>query len=248
MANWPEKKLDRKVALITGGSRGIGKAVAAGYAREGAAVFLCGRNDLDVKKAIADIEGASGRASGCAGDVGKIEDVRRIVQSTIAQFGSIDVLVNNASMLGPRVPITDYPVEAWEEVLRVNLTGIFLMSQEVVKKVMIPKRQGSIINVSSGVGRIGKARWGAYGASKFGVEGLTQGLAEELKDLGIRVNAVNPGPTRTEMRAMAYPDEDPLTLPAPDDVIPVFVYLASEDSRNVTGQSFDAQKWLKQPN
>jgi NAD(P)-dependent dehydrogenase (short-subunit alcohol dehydrogenase family) len=244
MANWPEKKLDRKVALITGGSRGIGEAVAAGYAREGAAVFLCGRNDLDVKKAIADIEGASG----CAGDVGKIEDVRRIVQSTIAQFGSIDVLVNNASMLGPRVPITDYPVEAWEEVLRVNLTGIFLMSQEVVKKVMIPKRQGSIINVSSGVGRIGKARWGAYGASKFGVEGLTQGLAEELKDLGIRVNAVNPGPTRTEMRAMAYPDEDPLTLPAPDDVIPVFVYLASEDSRNVTGQSFDAQEWLKQPN
>jgi NAD(P)-dependent dehydrogenase (short-subunit alcohol dehydrogenase family) len=247
MASRPEKRLAGKVALITGGSRGIGKAVAAGYAREGAAVFLCGRNDLDVKKAIADIEGGGGRASGCAGDVGKIEDVRRIVQSTIAQFGGIDVLVNNASLLGPRVPITDYPLEAWEEVLRVNLTGIFLMSQEVVK-VMIAKRQGSIINVSSGVGRIGKARWGAYGASKFGVEGLTQGLAEELKDLGIRVNAVNPGPTRTEMRAMAYPDEDPLTLPAPDDIIPVFVYLASEDSRNVTGQSFDAQEWLKQPN
>lgn len=248
MANWPEKKLAGKVALITGGSRGIGKAVAVGYAREGAAVFLCGRNDLDVKKAIADIEGAGGRASGCAGDVGKIEDVSRIVQSTIAEFGSIDVLVNNASLLGPRVPITDYPLKAWEEVLRVNLTGIFLMSQEVVKKVMIPKRQGSIINVSSGVGRIGKARWGAYGASKFGVEGLTQGLAEELKNLGIRVNAVNPGPTRTEMRAMAYPDEDPLTLPAPDDVIPLFLYLASDDSRTVTGQSFDAQEWLKQPN
>jgi NAD(P)-dependent dehydrogenase (short-subunit alcohol dehydrogenase family) len=247
MASRPEKRLAGKVALITGGSRGIGKAVAAGYVREGAAVFLCGRNDLDVKKAIADIEGAGGRASGCAGDVGKIEDVRRIVQSTIAQLGGIDVLVNNASLLGPRVPITDYPLEAWEEVLRVNLTGIFLMSQEVVK-VMIAKRQGSIINVSSGVGRIGKARWGAYGASKFGVEGLTQGLAEELKDLGIRVNAVNPGPTRTEMRAMAYPDEDPLTLPAPDDSIPVFLYLASEDSRNVTGQSFDAQEWLKRAN
>ena len=248
MASRPEKKLAGKIALITGGSRGIGKAVAAGYAREGAAVFLCGRNDLDVKRAIADIEGAGGRASGCAGDIGKIEDVRRIVQSTIAQFGSIDVLVNNASMLGPRVPLADYPLEAWEEVLRVNLTGIFLMSQEVVKKVMIPKRQGSIINVSSGVGRIGKARWGAYGASKFGVEGLTQGLAEELKDLGIRVNAVNPGPTRTAMRAMAYPDEDPLTLPAPDNVIPVFLYLASDDSRTVTGQSFDAQEWLEQPN
>jgi NAD(P)-dependent dehydrogenase (short-subunit alcohol dehydrogenase family) len=248
MASRPEKKLAGKVALITGGSRGIGKAVAAGYALEGAAVFVCGRNALDVKKAIADIEGAGGRVSGCAGDVGKIEDVRRIVQSTIAQFGGIDVLVNNASLLGPRVPIADYPLEAWEEVLRVNLTGIFLMSREVVKKVMIPKRQGSIINVSSGVGRIGKARWGAYGASKFGVEGLTQGLAEEVKDLGIRVNAVNPGPTRTEMRGVAYPDEDPLTLPAPDQIVPVFVYLASEDSRNVTGQSFDAQEWPKRAN
>jgi NAD(P)-dependent dehydrogenase (short-subunit alcohol dehydrogenase family) len=248
MASRPEKKLTGKVALVTGGSRGIGKAVAAGYAGEGAAVFLCGRNDLDVKKAVADIEGAGGRASGCGGDVGKIEDVRRIVQSTIAQFGGIDVLVNNASLLGPRVPIADYPLEAWEEVLRVNLTGIFLMSREVLEKVMIPKRQGSIINVSSGVGRVGKARWGAYGASKFGVEGLTQGLAEEVKDLGIRVNAVNPGPTRTEMRALAYPDEDPLTLPAPDQIVPVFVYLASEDSRNVTGQSFDAQEWLKRRN
>lgn len=248
MASRPEKKLGGKVALITGGSRGIGKAVAAAYAQAGAAVFLCGRNEGNVKQAIADINSTDGRASGCAGDVGKIEDVRRIVQSTITQFGGIDVLVNNASLLGPRVPIADYPVEAWEEVLRVNLTGIFLMSREVLEKMMIPKRQGSIINVSSGVGRIGKARWGAYGASKFGVEGLTQGLAEEIKDLGIRVNAVNPGPTRTEMRALAYPDEDPLTLPAPEDVVPVFVYLASEDSRNVTGQSFDAQEWLKRAN
>ena len=247
MASRREKTLAGKVALITGGSRGIGKAVAAVYAREGAAVFLCGRKEAGVRKTIEEIESAGGRASGRAGDVGKIEDIRRIVQSTIAEFGSIDVLVNNASLLGPRVPIAGYPLEAWEEVLRVNLTGIFAMSQEVLK-AMIPKRQGSIINVSSGVGRIGKARWGAYGASKFGVEGLTQGLAEELKDLGIRVNAVNPGPTRTEMRGMAYPDEDPLTLPAPEDVVPVFVYLASEDSHNMTGRSFDAQEWLKRAN
>lgn len=247
MASRPEQKLAGKAALITGGSRGIGKAVAAAYAREGAAVFLCGRNEADVKKAIADIESAGGCAAGCTGDVGKIEDVRQIVQNATSQFGSIDVLVNNASLLGPRLPIADYPVEAWQEVLRVNLTGIFLMTQEVLK-VMMPKRQGSIINVSSGVGRTGRARWGAYGPSKFGVEGLTQGLAEEVKDHGIRVNAVNPGPTRTEMRGMAYPDEDPLTLPAPDDIVPVFVYLASEDSRNVTGQSFDAQDWGKPAN
>jgi NAD(P)-dependent dehydrogenase (short-subunit alcohol dehydrogenase family) len=244
MASQPEKKLAGKAALITGGSRGIGKAVAAAYAREGAAVFLCGRKEADVRKAIEDIESAGGRAAGCAGDVGKIEDVRRIVQDATAQFGGIDVLVNNASLLGPRLPIVEYPIQAWQEVLRVNLTGIFLIIQEVLK-VMMPKRQGSIINVSSGVGRTGRARWGAYGPSKFGVEGLTQGLAEELKDHDIRVNSVNPGPTRTEMRGMAYPEEDPLTLPVPDDIVPVFLYLASEDSRNVTGQSFDAQDWVK---
>jgi NAD(P)-dependent dehydrogenase (short-subunit alcohol dehydrogenase family) len=112
---------------------------------------------------------------------------------------------------------------------------------------MIPQRSGSIINVSSGVGRIGRACWGAYAASKFGVEGLTQVLADELREFGIRANSVNPGPTRTEMRALAYPEEDPLTLPTPDHVAPVFVYLASDDSAAVTGQSFDARDWLKQP-
>jgi NAD(P)-dependent dehydrogenase (short-subunit alcohol dehydrogenase family) len=247
MATQSVKRLAGKTALITGGSRGIGKAVAVAYAREGAGVFLCGRKEASVRKTIEEIESAGGRASGCAGDVGKIDDVRRIVQTAIAQFDSIDVLVNNASLLGPRVPIVDYPAAVWEEVLRVNLTGIFLMSQAVIK-VMMPKRRGSIINVSSGVGRTGKARWGAYGASKFGVEGLTQGLAEELKEAGIRVNAVNPEPTRTEMRADAYPEEDPLTLPVPDDIVPVFLYLALNDSIDVTGQSFDAQKWLKRAN
>jgi NAD(P)-dependent dehydrogenase (short-subunit alcohol dehydrogenase family) len=118
------------------------------------------------------------------------------------------------------------------------------MIQEALQ-IMMPQRQGSIINVSSGVGRIGKARWGAYAASKFGVEGLTQVVADEVREFGIRANAVNPGPTRTEMRAVAYPEEDPLTLPTPDAIVPVFVYLASDDSAAVTGQSLDAQDWLK---
>jgi NAD(P)-dependent dehydrogenase (short-subunit alcohol dehydrogenase family) len=90
---------------------------------------------------------------------------------------------------------------------------------------------------------VGKARWGAYSASKFAVEGFSQVLAEELKDLGIRVNAVNPGATRTEMRAAAYPDEDPLTLPVPEAIMPVFVYLASDASREVSGRSLEAQGW-----
>jgi NAD(P)-dependent dehydrogenase (short-subunit alcohol dehydrogenase family) len=244
MASKEEQKLLGKVALITGGSRGIGKAVATAYAREGAAVVVCARKEADVQKAVAEIESFRARAYGCAGDVGKIEDAQRMVQRAAAQFGRIDILVNNASLLGPRVPIANYPVATWEEVLRVNLTGPFLMIQEALQ-IMMPQRQGSIINVSSGVGRSGKARWGAYAASKFGVEGLTQVVADEVREFGIRANAVNPGPTRTEMRAVAYPEEDPLTLPTPDAIVPVFVYLASDDSAAVTGQSLDAQDWLK---
>ena len=244
MASKEEQKLLGKVALITGGSRGIGKAVATAYAREGAGVFICARKEADVQKAVAEIESFGARAYGCSGDVGKIEDAQRMVQRAAAQFSRVDILVNNASLLGPRVPIANYPVATWEEVLRVNLTGPFLMIQEALQ-IMMPQRQGSIINVSSGVGRSGKARWGAYAASKFGVEGLTQVVADEVREFGIRANAVNPGPTRTEMRAVAYPEEDPFTLPTPDAIVPVFVYLASDDSGAVTGQSLDAQDWLK---
>jgi NAD(P)-dependent dehydrogenase (short-subunit alcohol dehydrogenase family) len=221
MASKGEQKLSGKVALITGGSRGIGKAVAAAYAREGAGVFICARSDADLNRAVADIRTIGRAVHGCVGNVGDVAQAKAIVGAVREQFGKLDVLVNNASFLGPRVPIAEYPVSAWEDVVRINLTGSFLMTQEALK-VMIPQRVGSIINVSSGVGRVGKARWGAYAASKFGVEGLTQVLADEVREFGIRANSVNPGPTRTEMRALAYPD-----------------------SAAVTGQSLEAQDWLK---
>jgi NAD(P)-dependent dehydrogenase (short-subunit alcohol dehydrogenase family) len=246
MASKREKKLSDKVALITGGSRGIGKAVAMTYAQEGAGVFICARGDTALRQAGDAIRAAGGQVGGCIGDVGNPAHAKAIMQAALEQFGQIDVLVNNASSLGPRVAIAQYPFSAWEDVVRVNLTGTFLMIQEALKS-MIPRHRGSIINVSSGVGRVGRAHWGAYAASKFGVEGLTQVLAEEVREFGIRANSVNPGPTRTEMRALAYPEEDPLTLPTPDHVAPVFVYLASDDSAAVTGQSFDARDWLKQP-
>jgi NAD(P)-dependent dehydrogenase (short-subunit alcohol dehydrogenase family) len=244
MASKEEKKLNGKVALITGGSRGIGKAIAIAYARQGAAVFICARGEVDLNRAVDEIRSGGGKAHGCTGDVGNPGQATAIVKAAREHFGKLDVLVNNASALGPRVPIAQYPVPAWEEVLRVNLTGKFLMSQEVLK-IMMPQRHGAIVNVSSGVGRAGRARWGAYAASKFGVEGLTQVLADEVREFGIRVNTVNPGPTRTEMRALAYPEEDPLTLPTPDQVTPIFVYLASDDSAAVTGQALDAREWLK---
>jgi NAD(P)-dependent dehydrogenase (short-subunit alcohol dehydrogenase family) len=234
-------RLVGKTALITGGSRGIGKAIGAAYAREEARVIICGRNKSDVRRAMEEIRG-SGEVHGLAGNIGNPEDARRIVDGALERFGSIDVLVNNASMLGPRLPIADYPFSAWQEVMRINLDGLFLITQNVLH-AMIPRRQGSIINVTSGVGRIGKARWGAYAPSKFALEGFTQMLADELKHTGIRVNSINPGATRTGMRAAAYPDEDPFTLPPPEDITQGFVYLASDESRGVTGKSFNAQDW-----
>jgi len=113
-----------------------------------------------------------------------------------------------------------------------------------VLPIMLAKRSGSIINVTSGVGRRGKARWGAYAVSKAGLEALTQVLADEVKDGGVRVNAVNPAATKTAMRAQAYPAEDPETLPTPEQIVPIFLYLASDDSAAVNGQSLDAQDWI----
>lgn len=238
------KRLSGKVALITGGSRGIGKAIASAYAGQSAQVFICARGEDELARTVNEIRDAGGEIAGLAGDIGKPEDARRILGAAVERYGRIDVLANNASLLGPRIAIADYPIAEWEEVVRVNLTGVFLLTQQVLQ-VMIPRRQGSIINVSSGVGRTGKARWGAYACSKAGLEGFTQVLADELKDCGIRVNSVNPAATRTAMRARAYPEEDPLTLPAPEEIMPIFLYLASDESVGVTGKALDARDWMK---
>jgi NAD(P)-dependent dehydrogenase (short-subunit alcohol dehydrogenase family) len=249
MTSTPQKKLMKNVALITGATRGIGKAVAAAYVREGARVFICARDRQEVAATVRELRDCSTEAQvdGCAGDVGKETDVCRIVDAAIERFETIDTLVNNASLLGPRVTLVQYPFEQWKEVIRVNLNGVFLLTQQVVQR-MIAHRQGSIINVSSGVGRTGRARWGAYAVSKFGLEGLTQVLADEVKEFGIRVNSVNPGPTRTEMRAEAYPEEDPLTLPTPEQITPIFVHLASVESEDVTGAILEANDWLEHAN
>lgn len=237
-------RLVGRVALVTGGSRGIGKAIALAFAREGAKVFIVARGKEDLEATVEEILRAGGQAQGKVADLSKVRDVKRLVREVIRSLGTIHILVNNASLLGPRETLARYSLADWEQVVRVNLTGLFMITKEVLG-VMVPRDEGTIINVSSGVGRVGKARWGAYSASKFGVEGFTQVLAEELKGSHIRVNAVNPGGTRTQMRAEAYPDEDPMTLPHPDEITDVFVYLAAEESRDVTGKSLDARDWLK---
>ena len=196
---------------------------------------------------MAAIGASEGKVAGAPGDISLLPDVQRIVRAALERFGAIDILVNNASLLGPRVAIVDYPPPDWQQVIAVNLTGMFFMTQEVLK-TMLARRQGSIVNVTSGVGRTGKARWGAYAVSKFGVEGLSQVLADELNDSGVRVNVVNPSATRTEMRALAYPEEDPATLPKPQDITEVFVYLACDRSAGISGKSLEARDWIRRAN
>src|SRR5262245_28644356 len=187
MASSAGKILRGKVALITGGSRGIGQAIASAYVNAGAQVFICARNGGTIDAALRQIGAAAGAIGGMAGDVANLDDVRRIVRAAFQRFGSIDILVNNASILGPRESIADYPTDGWKTVISINLTGVFLMTHEVLPE-MLARRSGSIINVTSGVGRVGKAKWGAYAVSKAGLEGFTQVLAEEVKSSGIRVN------------------------------------------------------------
>ena len=243
MASTSTYDLRGKVALVTGGTRGIGRAIAAAYLGAGARVFICGRDENYLVTALRELR-SSGDIDGCAVDIGRAEDAKKLTRRAVERFGAVDVLVNNASILGPRVPIADYPEAAWEEVLRINLSGIFFLTREVLA-LMFARGTGSIINVTSGVGRQGKARWGAYAVSKAGIECFTEILADEIKNTAVRVNAVNPAATRTEMRAVAYPEEDPLTLPRPEEIVGIFLYLASDASSAITGRSLDARDWLR---
>ena len=153
----------------------------------------------------------------------------------------LDGLVHNAGILGSRSPIQHHDVAEWQRVLHVNLTAPFILCRCLLP-LLLQSGDASVIFTSSGVGRTGKAYWGAYAVSKFGIEGLNQVLAEEMGGKpSIRVNAVNPGPTRTAMRAAAYPAEDPLQLKTPEEILGVYLYLLGGESRGVSGRSFDAQ-------
>jgi len=236
-------KLKDKTALITGGSKGIGKGIAKAFLKEGAIVIICGRNERDLKRTRDDLS-KYGNISYIKADISKRNQVKSLKNKIERMFGKLDVLVNNASVLGLRKPIMDYDEDIWQETIHINLNAQFFVTKALLPLLMNANNP-SIINVSSSVGRRGKGGWGAYAASKFGLEGLTQVLADELKS-NVRVNSVNPGGTRTEMRAEAYPEEDPETLPTPDDIAPIFVYLASDDSISVTGEAFNARDWMRE--
>lgn len=236
------KKLDGKTALITGGSKGIGKGIAEAYLKEGAQVIICGRTETFLKQTCDKLQ-VYGDISYIVCNIGKLDDVRNLAKTVEEKWQKLDILVNNASILGARSTISEYPENTWLDVIHINLNAQFFVTKALLP-LLFQSGAASIINVSSSVGRKGKKQWGAYAASKFGVESLTQVLADELSDTNVRVNSVNPGGTRTDMRASAYPDEDPDTLPTPLDISKVFVYLASDESNDVNGQEFTAREWL----
>ena len=177
-------KLQDIKTLITGGAKGIGKAIAAAYLREGASVVICGRNEVNLKAACNEL-GKLGSIDYIVADIADMDDVKRLADTIRDKWGSLDVLVNNASILGERKPVSEYPEDVWVEVIRINLNAQFFVTKALLPLFMKSK-SASIINVSSSVGRRGKKEWGAYAASKFGLEALTQVLADELGETGFR--------------------------------------------------------------
>ncbi len=234
-------ELDGEVAMISGGSRGLGAALARRFAEEGADVSICARGEEALREVADEVRAEGARCVAVGADVSDAGDVERWVETTVDELGGVDVLVNNASLLGPLVPVEDFPEDAWREVIEVNLTGAFLCARAAVA----PLREGggTMIHVSSGVGDHGRPEWGAYCVSKNGLEALAEMMAGELEGDGVRVHAVDPGAMRTEMRAAAYPEEDPATLPTPYEVTDAFVWLASDRAADVTGRRIRAQEF-----
>jgi NAD(P)-dependent dehydrogenase (short-subunit alcohol dehydrogenase family) len=234
--------LTDETVLVTGASRGLGRAVAEGFARRGARLLLCARGEPDLRRTAQALSEEGTEVECGVADVADEEAIGALVARGTARFGSVTVLVNNASVLGPRIPLRDYDIDEWRRVLEVNLTGT-LVPVLAVLPGMRRRGVGSIINVSSGVGNVARARWGAYGVSKWGVEALSRNLALEEERSGVRVNIVDPGRVRTEMRREAYPEEDPSEPAAPEAAVDVFLWLGSPASVGVTGERFEALRW-----
>ena len=242
--SYPGNLLEGRILLITGASDGIGRALAVHAAGHGAQVILHGRNASKLEKVYDEIEALQGapRPSIAVMDLGAAgsDAYTSLADSLADEFGRLDGLVNNAGILGERYSIEQYDAAMWQQVMHVNVTAAFAITQ-VCLPLLRQSGDASIIFTSSGVGRVGKPFWGAYAVSKFATEGLSQVLASELEHSAIRVNCINPGPVRTEMRRAAYPAEDRDELKTAEEILPAYMFLLGPDSKGVTGKSLDAQ-------
>jgi NAD(P)-dependent dehydrogenase (short-subunit alcohol dehydrogenase family) len=239
-------RLNGKSVLITGASRGLGRRLAIDFAREGAAALVLVARDgaalAEVRQRIHEVA-PDARVVAVAADLAREEDIERAAAVALHELGGrLEVLVNNASILGPTpMPyLLDYPLEDFRAVLNTNLVAPFLLIKKLLPALI--ERGGSIINVTSDAGVVGYPGWGAYGISKFGIEGMSQTWAAELEGSGVRVNWVDPGSMNTAMHRAAEPDEDPAQWADPATVTEVFIHLASDESRHVNGRRFQAQE------
>ncbi|MES9990435.1 MAG: YciK family oxidoreductase [Candidatus Thiodiazotropha sp.] len=236
----PDKELLReRVILVTGAGSGIGQAAAKAFAEHGATVVLLGRHQGRLEATYDAIEAAGWPTPALIPfDLEKAptEDYYALGETLHREFGQLHGLLHNAAKLALLSRIDDYDATTWNSVIQVNLTAAFLLTQACLP-LLRKADDASILFTSDQVGRRGRAYWGAYGVSKFAIEGLMQTLADELENSDIRVNTIAPGPTQTALRAWAYPGEDPSTLPLPDYLMNDYLYLMGPDSKRVSGRS-----------
>jgi NAD(P)-dependent dehydrogenase (short-subunit alcohol dehydrogenase family) len=250
-------KLKNRVAIITGASMGIGKAISLAFANEGAAVVVAARDLSRLEEVAKDIKVRGGRAKAIPTDISNPEQVKQMVAQAISEFGQIDILVNNAAAHAPGANVVDLNLDDWNKLIMVNLTGTMLCSREVLK-YMIARRSGNIINISSVAGISGHPTESPYSASKWGIIGFTETLAIEVGEYNIRVNCISPGPTRTEgfeefIRSLAenlgvsyeemmrkVADNNSLKrIAEPSEIATCTVFLASDDSSAITGHNLN---------
>lgn len=242
----PEALLKDRIIMVTGAGSGIGRTAAKTYAAYGATVILLGRTISKLESVYDEIEAAGHPKPAIVPlnlEGAAVKDYEEMAMTIEDNFGQLDGLLHNAAILGQRTPVEQYDPETWNRVMQVNATAPFLLSRALIP-LLRKSSDASVIFTSSSVGRKAKAYWGAYSVSKFALEGLSQLMADELDDErhNIRVNSLNPGATRTNMRAHAYPAENPATNPTPEELMPSYLYLMGPDSKGITGQQIDAQK------
>ncbi|MBA1205309.1 YciK family oxidoreductase [Pseudomonas capeferrum] len=236
--------LQGRIILVTGAGRGIGAAAAKAYAGLGATVLLLGKTEANLNQVYDEIE-AAGHAQPVVIPFNletalphQYDELAVMIEN---QFGRLDGLLHNASIIGPRTPIEQLSGEHFMRVMHINVNAMFMLTSTLLPLLKL-SQDASVVFTSSSVGRKGRAYWGAYGVSKFATEGLMQTLADELEDVAqVRANSINPGGTRTSMRALAYPSENPQSVPSPEEIMPVYLYLMGPDSAGVNGQAFNAQ-------
>ncbi|MBD3736049.1 YciK family oxidoreductase [Stutzerimonas balearica] len=233
-----------RIILVTGAGRGIGEAAAKAYAAHGATVLLLGKTEENLNHVYDEIEAAGHPQPAVIPfnlETALPHQYDELAAMIEREFGRLDGLLHNAAIVGPRTPVEQLSGENFMRVMQVNVNAMFMLTSTLLPLLKL-STDASILFTSSSVGRKGRAYWGAYAVSKFATEGLMQVVADELDGTApVRANSVNPGATRTDMRAKAYPAENPLNNPLPSEIMPVYLYLMGPDSVGVNGQAFDAQ-------